>query len=491
MTMRICLLTNQDIDAEDFPEDDWPCDPRPYLPEATWDVAVLEKATAVHQVERLSRLGYDLYFNLCDGAWDEDTPGIQVVQALERLGLPFTGAASDFYEPSREAMKRVCRAWGIDTPAYVMAREAADVERAAEMLRFPLIVKHPSSYASLGLTRASRVETPSALRKQARLMLDRYAGALVEEFIEGTECTVLVAENPDAPHEPTTYTPIQYHFPDGETFKHADMKWVDYRQMEDRPVADRQLEAGLRSDAAAFFRGLNGSGYGRCDVRVDAEGRRYMLEINANCGLYYRPEDAGSADLCLLHDPAGHEAFTRQIVRAALARHARRQRPWEVRPHPDGGYGLHATRALREGERILAFEERAHTLVSLSRVEGSWGPLRRAWFDRYAWPLTGETWVIWSRDPEKWKPVNHSCDPNAWLEGLDVVARRAVAAGEEITLDYATFYNERMPAFECRCGAPECRGIVRGTDYLEPFVERYGEHVSDYVRRRRRAAVGT
>jgi D-alanine-D-alanine ligase len=87
--------------------------------------------------------------------------------------------------------------------------------------------------------------------------------------------------------------------------------------------------------------------------------------------------------------------------------------------------------------------------------------------------------------------VNHSCDPSAWLEGLDVVARRRLEPGQEITLDYATFYNERMPAFQCHCGSEACRGIVRGTDYLEPFVERYGEHISDYVRRKREAAVRT
>jgi D-alanine-D-alanine ligase-like ATP-grasp enzyme len=489
--MRICLLTNQDLDGGNFPEDDWPCDPRPFLPEAEWEVAVIEKATAVHRVEQLSRQGYDLFFNLCDGAWDEDTPGIQVVQALERLGLPFTGAASDFYEPSRESMKRVCRAWRIDTPGYVLADDDEDVERAAETLRFPLFVKHPSSYASLGLTRDSRVETPDALRAQARRMLDDYAGALIEEFIEGKEATVLVAENPDAPHEPTTYQPVAYRFPDGETFKHSDLKWVDYRSMHEFPIDDPELDAGLRADAARFFRGLHGSGYGRCDVRVDRDGRRFMLEINANCGLYYEPEDAGSADFCLLHDPAGHEGFTRQIVRAALARHARRSRAWEVRPYPDGGYGLHATRALEPGERILAFEERPHTLVSLSRVESEWDEPRLSWFERYAWPLTDETWVMWSRDPEEWRPVNHSCDPTAWLEGLDVVARRAIAPGEEITLDYATFYNERMPDFECGCDAAECRGVIRGTDHLQGFVERYGEHVSDYVRSKRRAAVET
>jgi hypothetical protein len=36
--MRICLLTNQDLLADPFPADDWPCDPRPFYPEALWDV---------------------------------------------------------------------------------------------------------------------------------------------------------------------------------------------------------------------------------------------------------------------------------------------------------------------------------------------------------------------------------------------------------------------------------------------------------------------
>jgi D-alanine-D-alanine ligase len=49
-----------------------------------------------------------------------------------------------------------------------------------------------------------------------------------------------------------------------------------------------------------------------------------MLEINPNCGVYYLPKDAGSADLCLAHDPEGHAGFTRQLIRAALHRHQQR-----------------------------------------------------------------------------------------------------------------------------------------------------------------------
>jgi D-alanine-D-alanine ligase len=483
--MRICLLTTQDLDAEDIVEDDWPCDPRPFIPDATWVLEVLEKETAVQRVIARSREGFDLFFNLCDGAWDEDTPGIEVVQALERLDMPFTGADSGFYEPSRETMKRVCRARGIDTPAYVVAENEADVARAAESLTFPLFVKHPSSYASIGLTRDSRVETRETLFEQARIMLEKYAGALIEEFIDGIECTVLVAENPDDPQQPTTYAPVQYRFPEGDSFKHSDMKWVDYNEMECFPVDDPELDARLREVSSRFFLGLNGVGYGRCDLRVDADGRPYMLEMNANCGVYHTPEEAGSADYCLLNDPAGHEGFTRQIVEAAFKGQERRRRGWIVRSRSDGEYGLYAARSFDAGERIIGFEAEPHHLVTRGHVEANWNGPRLDRFRRYAWPLTDELWVVWSHDPEDWKPLNHSCDPSAWLHGLDVVARRPLAPGDEITMDYATYYNELMPSFECDCNTMDCRGTIRGEDYLEDFVDRYGDHVSDYVRRER------
>ena len=88
-----------------------------------------------------------------------------------------------------------------------------------------------------------------------------------------------------------------------------------------------RLSFGLRLNiclSARFFLALRGASFGRCDLRVDADGTPFMLEINPNCGVYYPPTAPGSADLCLASDPAGHEGFTRQLVAAALRRHARR-----------------------------------------------------------------------------------------------------------------------------------------------------------------------
>lgn len=324
--MRICLLTPQDLAVEPFPADDWPCDPRPYLPEATWHVETLEKASSVRTIRRLANEGFDVFFNLCDGTPECDVPGIEVVRALERLNLPFTGATSEFYEPSRVTMKRVCRELDIPTPAYVLARNERDVDRAATKLRYPLIVKHHSSYASIDLSRASRVASESGLRRQAAKMMRRHGAALIEEFIEGTECTVLVAEVPGRPERPRVYPPIQYTFPPGESFKHEKLKFVDYESLESAPVADRRLARRLQDVSARLFVALKGAGFGRCDIRVDAAGTPWMLEINANCGIYFPPESYGGADFCLAQDPEGHVGFTRRLIEAGLWRHRRRAR---------------------------------------------------------------------------------------------------------------------------------------------------------------------
>ena len=156
--------------------------------------------------------------------------------------------------------------------------------------------------------------------------MTRHGKALIEEYIDGIEATVLVAENPDDPERPTTYAPLRYSFPEGERFEHAKLKWVDYDALSSRPVEDPVLEARLRDVSARFFVELRGASFGRCDLRVDPDGTPYMLEINPNCGVYYPPTDPGSADLILARDPAGHEGFTRRIVAAALRRHERRNR---------------------------------------------------------------------------------------------------------------------------------------------------------------------
>lgn len=484
--MKICIL-DPSYENSDSPMKDY--DPQSdvirHLEGHECETAYIDKAKGVRQIVELSRRGFDVFINLCDGAWDEDRAGIEVAQTLERLGMAFTGATSNFYEPSRETMKKVCHFWGIKAPAYVLARDRQGIELAAKTLRFPLITKHPNSYSSIGLTKDSRVLTTAALQEQAEKMIEAFGATMIEEFIDGREFSVLVVENADDESQPFAYRPVEFLFPRGESFKHFDLKWKDYEAMTCIQVEDDELAERLEDMSRKLFIGLNGAGYGRCDIRMNQQGELFMLEINPNCDVAYPLEEAGSADLILMHEPWGHREFFEKIIRAALKRQQRTHKNWHLALDGMSRYGMYALEHIKTGDLIDVHEEQPHVIVSEKHVRKNWNAEQQQWFSEYAYPLTDEVFVSWSPDPEQWKPINHSCDPNAWLQGLNLVARRKIKAGEEITIDYATFYNERMDDFVCHCGAGKCRGIIRGTDYRESFVERYGDHVSDYVKSKR------
>ncbi len=67
-----------------------------------------------------------------------------------------------------------------------------------------------------------------------------------------------------------------------------------------------------------------------------------------------------------------------------------------------------------------------------------------------------------------------------------MVARRALAAGEEVVGDYATWESEPEFVLEpCRCGADGCRGRVTGDDWRRPELQaRYAGHFLPFLQRR-------
>jgi hypothetical protein len=475
--LKICILSGEEYH---------PWNPSRFLQEYHWELYELNRLNSVHIVQELVKRDFDLFFNFCDADWTEPYPGPEVIRALEQAGVAFTGGNSTFYDPSRESMKRVCHLYDLHTPESVEAYCEADISRAIEILRFPLIVKSYNSYGSVGIERNSRVGTPEALYEQARRIMGEFGGALIEEFIEGREFTVLVAENPEDPSQPKAYRPIEWIFPPGESFKHYDMKWVLYKDMPAVPLDDPILSERLMEAGRKLFLGINGVSFGRCDIRVNPAGDIYILEINPQSSLFDPIDDPGDTDFVLFNDPDGHSGFIDLIFRAALTRQRRLRPKWVVRYGDRCGYGLYAQQAISEGELILSFEKRPHTLVSLSQVRQTWPLEQQAIFFRHAYPLSDDIWIVPSNNPSNWTPVNHACNPNAWWHGLDIIARRGIAEGEEITLDYATYHNELMPEFPCSCQSENCRKQIRGSDYLQPFVEQYEGHHSDYIHQKRR-----
>jgi D-alanine-D-alanine ligase-like ATP-grasp enzyme len=482
--VKVCVLyCSDDVSPRGAPAPARaPIDLADYGPRHEYAYHELTKSTAVRELKRLARQDFDVFLNLCDGAWDEPRPGIEVVDALERLELAFTGAGTAFYEPSREAMKRVCHYLDIPSPRGVTVRGGDEAASVLARLRFPLIVKHPNSYSSIGLTPASRVQTLAELEEQIDRMADGFGGALVEEFVEGREFTVLVAGQAGHP-TPKAYAPVECVLPAGETLKHYDLKWRDYQLLQWRPVADDALARQLMRISAELFQGLGGSGYARCDIRLSATGIPFVLEINPNCAVFYPPDQPGGADAVLHAIPGGHEEFIETILADALARQRASARRYVVQfDEEQGGYAMYAAAPIAPGELISRGEEQPHTLVSRRHAVANWASRELRWLEQYGYPLNDQVLVTWSADPEQWSPINHSCDPNAWLEGLDLVARRAIEAGEEITVEYATFIAGTGASFDCHCGADGCRGTITPQDWqLTEIRSRYREHCSAYV----------
>src|SRR5512143_1110735 len=318
--MYICVLSS-------LPEEnDPPYDPSPHLEGRKWRHHVVQVTNVEDQIRSLMDDGVDVFVNLCDGTPDEPVAGIKLVKALEKLGAAFTGADSSCFDPTRQEMKRVAARVGVPTPASTFAKSMADVERAGRTLRFPMLVKPPHGYASYGIRRESRVTDVEQLKTQAAITMKTEGRALIEEFIEGREFTCLVAENPDDPAHPYSFKPVEFIFPEGESFKHYNMKWVDYDKMNVVAVDDPNYDKRLRDYTIRIFQEFGIRGYARADFRLGKDGELYMLEINPNCGIFYPPTGPGSADFSLMNEPMGHQAFIDFIMRAGLKQQAEAQR---------------------------------------------------------------------------------------------------------------------------------------------------------------------
>jgi hypothetical protein len=90
---------------------------------------------------------------------------------------------------------------------------------------------------------------------------------------------------------------------------------------------------------------------------------------------------------------------------------------------------------------------------------------------------------------EEYEPVmlflNHSCEPNVGFAGNTLlVAMRNIAAGEELTTDYALF-DDHDGDMTCSCGAARRRGVVGGRDGQRPDLqERCRGYFSWYLAQR-------
>lgn len=459
--MKICVLqpdySTTDVDYKNY-------DPvrnlSQWLPEHEVDYVLLNKLTTYKQLQALRRKGYDVFVNLCEAYLEWEIPSVDVIQSLELLNLPYTGATLSLYDPPKPLMKYVAYCSGVATPKHVVVTTLSELN--VTHLTFPLFVKPAKAGDSLGIDVHSKCTNVEQVQNKVNELLEQYDEVLIEEYIAGREFTVLVAADATTANGCYAYNPVEYNFDEHVHFKTYDHKTKDLHPDRNVPVVNVELNERLRNAASAVFTMFEGKGYARMDFRMDENGMLYFLEVNFACSVFYTNGYEGSADYILLNTPNGHADFLQRIIADGITRHAQKQKLYNIRGNATDGYGIYATRAIPKGTVIFAGEEHMHRLVTRTHVEQHWSPQRKLDFARYAVPLSTDVYIMWDTEPTTWAPQNHSCAANTGYSGLQVIALRDIPAGEELTLDYQTIINDTMHSFECKCGAPQCRGVITG-----------------------------
>lgn len=110
--------------------------------------------------------------------------------------------------------------------------------------------------------------------------------------------------------------------------------------------------------------------------------------------------------------------------------------PTFVAPSPIQGVGLFAAIPLRRGTVVWEFSPEVDWKIPVTDLQKFPDPYR-SWLLRYVYREPDGTYVLCGDNA---KYMNHSFDPNCDDgNGPCTVARRDIAAGEELTCDYRLF----------------------------------------------------
>jgi hypothetical protein len=83
----------------------------------------------------------------------------------------------------------------------------------------------------------------------------------------------------------------------------------------------------------------------------------------------------------------------------------------------------------------------------------------------------------------KLSALNHSCDPNVILDtaNLEMIARRDIEVGEELSFFYPSTEWEMDAPFICLCGAVNCIHVVAGARFL-PLSTLENHYLNKHIR---------
>lgn len=243
------------------------------------------------QIEGLVRAERpEMVFNLVESIQGSARDVSLVPEHIRRLGLPCTGCSSRtlLHSTSKILAKDVLAAHGLPTPPWMGAQGRGNARTPG---RF--IVKSVWEHASFGLDEDNVIQASSPARLLAEMAARRLrlgGECLAEEYIPGREFNIAVLEKQ---RRPMVLAPAEILFHGYTRGKNRVVgyraKWLEqsfeYRNTRRRlefPDSDSPLLGRLAALAEQCWEAFGLSGYARIDLRVDARGRPWIIDVNAN-----------------------------------------------------------------------------------------------------------------------------------------------------------------------------------------------------------------
>lgn len=242
--------------------------------------------TVIHWLKEIQP---DVVFNLCESVYGDACLEMNIPALLDLLRIPYTGSSPLTLGLCQDKgkVKDILSSQGILTPRYkIFDREV----RSLKGNIFPIIVKPLHEDGSLGISRESVVHNDEALNRQIQYVIGKYhQPALVEEYIEGRELNVGLMET-NGKAEVLPISEIDYSgFPEEvPRICGYEAKWVpeSIEYQKSKPVCPAPLEWVMKRRveyiALRAFKLFGCRDYARVDMRIDRDGKIYVLEVNPN-----------------------------------------------------------------------------------------------------------------------------------------------------------------------------------------------------------------
>ncbi len=237
----------------------------------------------------LKEIQPDVVFNLCESVYGNACWEMNIPALLDLFQIPYTGSPPLTLGLclDKGKVKDILNSQGILTPRYKIFDQGFKPMKGSV---FPIIVKPLHEDGSLGISRESVVYEDATLNKQVQYIIEKYhQPAIVEEYVEGRELNVGLLET-NGKVSVLPISEIDYsEFPEGvPKICGYEAKWVteSVEYQKSKPICPAPLEWVMQKRvehlAIRVFNLFGCRDYARVDMRVDRDGKIYILEVNPN-----------------------------------------------------------------------------------------------------------------------------------------------------------------------------------------------------------------